>query len=777
MIRHLLSSALHMLSRPSRPATIAALALGSLAPFSGNTTAADAVPYGAGVTGTHIRGAADTAFPITIYTREAIAASGATTLQQFIQMLPQNFNGGASENAIGSVTGGGNANNQVGGTGVNLRGLGNEATLVLVNGHRMAAGNVAGNFVDLSLIPLYAVDRIEVVTDGASAIYGSDAVGGVVNIILGRNLDGAETRLRYGTASDGSTRDREVGQTLGHSWDTGSGLLIYDYLDRTPLSASKRAYTSSAAMPFMLLPERLRQNVYGSVDDSVTEGLDLFAQGMYSHKSTYYDATSFGSTLRTEPTIDTYYASAGARLDLPRGAQLEFTGNYSANDTGLDIVQAGAATPSTDERIQSSILSLDAQLNGSVYSLPAGDVRFALGAQFRHENYQSRDFLSLTDFRPERHITAVFAELRVPLIGAKVGGTALNRLELTLADRQEHYSEFGSTNNPQIGLICMPVPALKLRGTYGTSFQAPLLSDLNPVPFEVVPVPEPDPRTAGVTNTLLVFGGDPSLQPEKARTWTAGLDFTPSSLPGLHGSATYYQITFTGVVTNPQVDIDLSNVLAQEAVLGPTIVQRDPSAATVQQFAASPGFANFFGIDLASIGAIFDSRLHNLSIERTSGLDLDGAWDTPTGLGSVELGLRATYVFRFDTQFTSNAPADSILNTAYNPVDLRMRGRAMIQHGGLALASFVNYTNSYEGGDMAGVGHIASWTTVDVTANYLFDFDHGPLSDASVELAVTNLMNRSPPYVPNAVYPGIDFDGANANALGRFVSVQLAKRW
>ena len=81
------------------------------------------------------------------------------------------------------------------------------------------------------------------------------------------------------------------------------------------------------------------------------------------------------------------------------------------------------------------------------------------------------------------------------------------------------------------------------------------------------------------------------------------------------------------------------------------------------------------------------------------------------------------------------------------------------------------------GGDMAGVGHIASWTTVDVTANYLFDFDHGPLSDASVELAVTNLMNRSPPYVPNAVYPGIDFDGANANALGRFVSVQLAKRW
>ncbi len=777
MILHLLPPALRMHLRRSRPTAVAALALGSLAFFSGNALATNAVPDLVPVTGSHIRGATDTAFPLTIYTREEIATSGATTLQQFIQTIPQNFNGGASENAMGEVTGGGNANDQVVGTGVNLRGLGNDATLVLVNGHRLAPGNVLGNFVDLSLIPLYAVDRIEVVTDGASAIYGSDAVGGVVNIILGRNLDGAETRVRYGTASDGSPRDREVGQTLGHSWDTGSGLLIYEYSDRTSLGAGSRPYTRSAAMPFTLLPEAVRQSVYGSVDENATGGLDLFAQGMYSHKSTYYDVTSFGSTLRTEPTIDAYYASAGARLDLPRGAQLELTGNYSANDTRLDTVPAGTAIPSTDERFQSSILSLDAQLNGIAYSLPAGDVRFALGAQFREEKYDSRDYLALTDFNPGRHITAVFAELRVPLVGPRSAGATLNRLELTLADRQEDYSEFGSTNNPQVGLILRPVPALKLRGTYGTSFQAPLLSDLNPVPFEVVPVPEPDPRTAGVTNTLLVFGGNPDLQPEKARTWTAGLDFTPSSLPGFHGSATYYEIRFTGVITNPQVNVDLSNVLAQEAVLGPTIIERNPSPATVQQFAASPGFANYFGINLASIGAIFDSRLHNLSIERTSGLDLDGAWDTPTRLGNVELGLRATYIFRFDTQFTSNAPAASILNTAYNPVGLRMRARAVIRHGGLALASFVNYTNSYEGGSAVGVGHIASWTTLDATATYMFDFGRGPLADTSVELAVTNLMNRSPPYVPNLVYPGINFDGANANALGRFVSVQLAKRW
>src|SRR6185312_9074463 len=152
---------------------------------------------------------------------------------------------------------GGTSANAVDGTGVNLRGLGNAATLVLVNGHRVAPGNTEGNFVDISMIPLYAVERVEVVTDGASAIYGADAVGGVINIILGRNLDGAETRARYGTVTSGSARERQVGQTVGHSWDTGSAQLIYDYLDRTPLSARSRSYTRSVSEPTMLLPEQV----------------------------------------------------------------------------------------------------------------------------------------------------------------------------------------------------------------------------------------------------------------------------------------------------------------------------------------------------------------------------------------------------------------------------------------------------------------------------------------------------------------------------------------
>jgi len=763
------------LSRLLRSAAVAAVVTGALTPLPRDAAAADGIPAGAAVTGTHIRGSADSAFPIIIYNRDDIESSGASTLQGFIQKIPQNFNGGASENTVSTISGGGNAANTVDATGVNLRGLGNDATLVLVNGHRVASANTGGNFVDLSMIPLYAVERVEVVTDGASAVYGSDAVGGVVNIILGRNLDGAETRLRYGSVTNGSTTERQIGQTVGHSWETGSAQLIYDYWDRTPLSASSRSFTQSAPEPFMLLPEQVRHGAFFSADHAVSDDIQLLAEGTYSHRSTDNVRTFFGVPERTSSVINAYGASAGARIDLPRGAQLELTGSYTASDTHFTFVPDGSTDLQSDERAKTQILSVDAKLDGKAFSLPAGDVRYAVGAQYRREEFKHADLLATTDFQPARRVGAAFAEFRVPLAGPRGGSTA-HRLELTLADRMEHYSEFGFTNNPQVGIIWRPFTALKARATYGTSFRAPLLNDLNPIPFEVVPVPEYDPTTGGATNTLAVFGGNPDLKPEKARIWTAGLDFTSQAEPYWRASATFYDINFTNVVTDPEFSVDIANVLGEEAILGKSIIQRNPSATRVQQLAASPGYANFFDIDLNTIGAIFDSRVHNLSIERNRGLDLDGSWATQTAVANIELGLTGTHIFQFNTRFTSNAPTVSILNTAYNPVDLRMRARAIIRRGGLTFASFLNFTDSYRTDDTATRAHIPSWTTIDATAKYLFTTEHGPLADASVLICVTNLLNKAPPLVPNPGF-GVNFDGANANALGRFISVQLSKRW
>jgi iron complex outermembrane receptor protein len=772
------SAVSRFVSRPVRAVALAALALASspgLAPAAPSETTEQAP-----TTGSHIRGDTDSAYPITIYNRDMIEASGANTLQQFIQTLPQNFNGGASETTIVSVTGGGNAVNVVNGTGVNLRGVGNDSTLVLVNGHRVASGNTTGNFVDLSLIPLNAVERIEVITDGASAIYGADAVGGVVNIILGRNLEGAETRVRYGAADGSSSHETKVGQTLAHGWDTGSALLMYEYLDRTPLSASDRSNSSSAALPFMLLPEQVRHGTYFSIEDTPAPGLQLFAEGMYSRRSTYEDVTAPGFSERTNATIDAYSGSVGARVDLPRGSQLELSAAYSANETRHGAFAAGGLSPVTSERTRSDLLSIDAKWDGTAYSLPSGDVRFAVGAQFRQEGYDISDLLGMTEFNPRRQVTAGFVELRVPLVAPASTLSGSNRLELTLADRDELYSEFGSSNNPQIGLIYRPLAEVKLRGTYGTAFRAPLLSDLNPVPTQVVPYPEFDPRTGGVTNAMVVFGGNPDLKPEKARTWTLGLDFTSRSTPEVHASVTYYNIRFSNLIEDPEFRVDITDALSQEALLGPTIVQRNPSSALLQQLAASPNYTNPFAIDLASIGAIVDSRVHNLSIVHTSGLDLDGSWETQVPLGSVELGINATYIFGFDDQFTSSAPTLSILNTVYNPVNLRVRGRAVLRYGGVTFASFVNYTNSYtdntQDNSLGTLRAVASWTTLDMTLSYLFSASEGPLANASVGIVATNIAARNPPVVLNTSY-AINFDGANANARGRVLSLRLSKRW
>jgi iron complex outermembrane receptor protein len=778
MITHPPSSsarAARQLSRLLRSAAIATVATGALVSFPRDAAAADQTADAVPVTGTHIRGSTDSAFPITIYTRDAIEASGASTLQEFIQKIPQNFNGGASENTIVSVTGGGNAANEVQATGVNLRGLGNDSTLVLINGHRVAPGNTEGNFVDISMIPLYAVERLEIVTDGASAIYGSDAVGGVVNIILGRNLDGAETRVRYGSVTSGSAQEKQVGQTVGHSWDTGSAQLIYDYLDRTPLNASSRSYTETALEPFMLLPEQVRHGLFFSADDSISDDVQLFVEGTYSHRSTDSDQTLSQVPQRSDSAINAYSASTGARIDLPRGAQLELSGSYTASDTRNTFVFEDTTDAISDERAKSQILSLDAKLDGKAFSLPAGDVRYAVGAQFRREEFDYDDLLAGSEFQPERRVEAAFAEFRVPLVGAESPGAA-HRLELTLADRMEHYSDFGFTNNPQVGIIWRPLADLKARATYGTSFHAPLLYQLNPVPFEVVPLPEPDPTTGGVTNTLGIFGGNPNLKPEKARTWTAGLDFTPHAEPDFRVSATYYNISFTDVIADPEFSVDITNVLSDEAILGPSIIRRNPNPTRVDQLVASPAYANPFGIDPATIGAVFDSRVHNLSSMRTSGFDLDGSWAAQTAIANLELGLNGTYILRFNTQFTPSAATVSILNTQYNPVDLRIRARAILRRGGLTFASFINFTNSYREDDTATARPISSWTTVDETVKYLFDNEHGPLADASVLLSVTNLFNQAPPYAANPVY-GINFDGANANALGRFISLQLSKRW
>ena len=128
------------------------------------------------MTGSHIRGAKNHSSPMITVDRQDIERSGYGTTQQLIRSLTQSVNS-VSDTTVGSVNGGLDDGEGYDGAGLNLRGLGGDSTLVLLNGRRLAAAG-RGSFVDVSLIPLSAIERVELLTDGASAIYGSDAVGG-----------------------------------------------------------------------------------------------------------------------------------------------------------------------------------------------------------------------------------------------------------------------------------------------------------------------------------------------------------------------------------------------------------------------------------------------------------------------------------------------------------------------------------------------------------------------------------------------------------------------
>lgn len=206
----------------------------------GGSQSAEDAPEEIVVTGTRIRGAVPAGANLLSIDRTDIEESGRTSVQDLLQTLPQVFPGSQGELTQLNSTAPGN--NIALGSTVDLRGLGSDATLTLLNGRRLAPAGL-GNFVDISAIPLAAIERVEVLADGASATYGSDAVGGVVNILLRRNLERPESAVRYG-AADGMD---EIGfsHVMGADWTQGSLIAGYEYRHRDALAAADRDFAET----------------------------------------------------------------------------------------------------------------------------------------------------------------------------------------------------------------------------------------------------------------------------------------------------------------------------------------------------------------------------------------------------------------------------------------------------------------------------------------------------------------------------------------------------
>ncbi|MGK2254722.1 MAG: iron complex outermembrane receptor protein [Brevundimonas sp.] len=180
---------------------------------------------------------------MTVISRADLDARGAGSIADVLTTLPQSYAGSATPGTLLTLNDTQGSNSSLS-TGVNLRGLGEDSTLVLVNGRRIAGTGSRGEFADLSAIPGAALERVDVLLDGASALYGSDAVGGVVNVILRRSFDGQESRVRVATAQGGA-EDLTASHLMGTSWSSGSALIGYEYQDAGALNSGDRAYTAT----------------------------------------------------------------------------------------------------------------------------------------------------------------------------------------------------------------------------------------------------------------------------------------------------------------------------------------------------------------------------------------------------------------------------------------------------------------------------------------------------------------------------------------------------
>lgn len=163
------------------------------------------------VTGSSVKRVSDEgALPIQIITREEIEQTGLSSIDQIVDRLAANVAANTNQVTNNAVFGSDGDKTLGGANFANLRGLGPTGTLVLLNGRRVSTHGMSGGSVDLNAIPMDAIDRIEVLKDGASAIYGTDAIGGVINFITRKDYEGAAIRLNYSrpSASDAGARQR-----------------------------------------------------------------------------------------------------------------------------------------------------------------------------------------------------------------------------------------------------------------------------------------------------------------------------------------------------------------------------------------------------------------------------------------------------------------------------------------------------------------------------------------------------------------------------------------
>ena len=631
------------------------------------------------VTGTHIRGAS-VASPVIELGREEIDRSGYTSVADLMLSLPQNFGGGynAATAVANSQVNNRYADNPTGASVPNLRGLGPGSTLTLIDGHRMAAG-LTGGGADIASIPIDAIERVEVVTDSASAVYGSDAVAGVVNVILKRNYDGAMTDLSYGLATDGGGTEKRASQLFGTRWDGGDVFLAYEHRQQDAVDARDRTFASSALEPNFLLPQTKSDSVTVSATQALSTTISAFVDGLYIARDA--DQVTFQQFFpapgESPSTLRKYAATAGLNFSLMRDWKATVFGSAGedATDTNSVFLTVPSATPASAERLVGTVRNVEVNADGGIATLASGIARLAVGAGIRKEGFsEALGFTAESLSNPvdaERSIRYAFGELSIPLVQHSQR-PGLNALDLVMSARSERYSDFGSKTVPKIGLVYVPENSIKLRATWGEAFRAPNLYDAYGVQqLVVLDLPNPASPIQG-SPVLVRAGGNPNLRPETAESWSAGADYSDPELSGLQASATLFDIRYTNRIAS----IDNAYTALTDP-LNAVYVTASPSPGLVQSVYGSYPPSEIFNstggpLDLGKIAAIVDDRMVNVASQTVRGADLSVNYKIGAGSSSGLLFLNAAYL-DLTQKNTPQAPEQTLTGLAFYPPKFRDR--------------------------------------------------------------------------------------------------------
>ena len=736
------------------------------------------------VTGTHVRGAAPTS-PVITLTRRQIEEAAPASVEELMRRVPQNVSAGVSQENFAVEGTGADITDH--GAGINLRGLGQRATLVLVDGRRIAPGGT-GSFVDVSLIPVSALERVEILTDGASAIYGSDAVGGVVNFILRDDVRGFEPMLQVGTSTRGGGEQVLAGLSAGADWRGGRGLLSYEFRGEGEIRASQRDFTIGLPDGWALLPRERRHSLYGTARHDLTSTLTLDLSGLYSRRTTDRSFFNTGDIdpLDAHAVAREYGGTAALTLQLGRWRAEAAGTYYSSRRRELttqddDLFNRFASVNNVGE------LSLKA--DGPLFTLPAGQAKVAVGGALRRERFSSVFETQVNPPNPQsgtRSVSSLHAEMILPLFSEQNRRPGFEKLMLTAAGRLEHYQRLGSSFNPKIGALWSPLSGVEFRSTYSTSFRAPLLYETLGL-YNVFLLPAAilyvDPNQAQPGVAAALAGANPDVKPERSKSFSAGVDLRPVKVPGLRLSATYYAIRFTNRIALPTEQI----VVVGNPALEP-IVTRNPSLDLVTGLldsagqvvdASGPGFSNG-NAQPGDVVLIVDARNANTAESRTSGVDLGVSYEFELGANAFRSELNLNKVFRFDDRLTRTSPVAHTLDTPFHPVSWRARAGLSWTRGPLSGVLFVNYTGDYRDDRAAVSRPVRSWTTVDAGLAYTLSPAAGPvLGKLRLAFNVQNLFDRDPPQLaPEPGFSrGVGYDTVNASGRGRTLSVQIRRRW